>query len=79
MLLRGAALLLLLAVAVTGPQPAASAMFFFSREEVTAEPPPPPLTAPCECSLAEWCQPVFDPKTEVNEVSAVAAKLNKLM
>ncbi|XP_043226760.1 di-N-acetylchitobiase-like isoform X2 [Amphibalanus amphitrite] len=65
-----AALLLLLAVTLAGPRPAASAVFFFSRDEVTPAPPPTPTTAPCVCSLADWCRPLFKPKTEVNEVFA---------
>ncbi|KAF0287577.1 hypothetical protein FJT64_013967 [Amphibalanus amphitrite] len=62
-----AALLLLLAVTLAGPRPAATAVFFFSRDEVTPAPPPTPTTAPCVCSLADWCRPLFKPKTEVNE------------
>ena len=73
-----AAVPLLLVAALSVLQPASAAMFFFSRDEVstttttTARPAPQPAgsTAPCVCSLADWCQPLFDPKVEVNEVSA---------
>ena len=60
-----------LVMALAGPQPAFSAVFFFSREEVPTPTPAPPANAPCVCHLAEWCQPVFDPKEQLSEVCGV--------
>lgn len=76
-------LLLLLAVTLAGLQPASAAVFFFSRDEVVTTPPPSPPPSPpsspapspaasaaCVCSLAEWCLPVSEPKTQLSEVFA---------
>ncbi|XP_037091684.1 di-N-acetylchitobiase-like [Pollicipes pollicipes] len=65
---------LVLVLALSCLRPAAG-IYFFSRDDGVAPsplppPPPPAQTARCVCSLAEWCQPVTQPKVELSEVFA---------